>query len=128
MIEETDTKPEIEINPVSNETAPTPSRLEKFVQTSTAAKLSGTFNESAGRLKRKIGEITDDATLKDAGLNQELLGKIHKLVGSVREIRETAQTRFEKTKVEGQKILRKHGARLLDVAIDFVDDVKKLLK
>lgn len=103
------------------------SRLSEFAKTGTAAKLSGTFNETAGKLKRKFGEMTNDEALKEAGLNQELLGKIHRLVGTIREIRSGTAQKIETKKVEGQKIIRKHGAKLLDVAYELAEDLKKLI-
>ena len=61
--------------------------MDEFAKTATAAKLSGTYNKTAGYLKRKIGEIADDPELAKSGRDQQLLGKIHRLVGSVRQAR-----------------------------------------
>jgi uncharacterized protein YjbJ (UPF0337 family) len=100
---------------------------EDFNKTATAAKLSGTFNETAGFFKRKFGKFTDNPVLEEAGLEQEFLGKVHKLVGSLRGVREVALTRFNLKRVEAQAVCRKHGGRLIDVATDFVEDMKKAI-
>ncbi len=104
----------------------TPTKLEEFAKTSTAAKMSGAFNETMGSLKKNIGEFTDDAALKDAGRDQRLLGKVHRLVGSLRAVNEAAIEKFNNLRKESLAICRKHGGRSLDVASDFVDDMKKL--
>lgn len=102
-------------------------KTKTFAETATAAKLSGTYNIAAGKIKSKIAEYTDNPDLKKEGRDQELLGKIHRLVGAVRGVREATlhQVMF-KTK-ETQKICLKHGGRLIDVATDFIEDLKKTL-
>src|SRR4051812_24101477 len=77
-----------------------PTFMEKFSKTSRAAKMSGTFNEAAGYLKRKLGEGTDDSVLRQEGRNQELVGKVHHLVGEVRQVRELLVQKVEKTKAQ----------------------------
>lgn len=59
-------------------------RIEKFSESATAAEMSGKFNSVSGYLKRKLGKLTDDPALEQAGQKQELVGKIHGLVGSLR--------------------------------------------
>ncbi len=103
------------------------SKLDEFSKTSTAAKMSGAFHETSGMLKRKFGEFTNDASLKDAGREQQLLGKVHRLVGSMRGVQETALANFRNTQKESLAICRKHGGRIVDVASDLVDDIKKTL-
>lgn len=68
-----------------------PSKLDEFAKTGIAAKLSGKFHETAGTVKRKIGEVTGNPELVDEGRKQELLGKVHRLVGAVRGVREGLQ-------------------------------------
>lgn len=99
----------------------------EFAKTATAAKLSGAFNETAGLLKRKFGDLTDDASMKDAGREQQMLGKIHRLVGTVRGVREAAIEKYTSTQKESLAACRKHGGRAIDVASDLVDDIKKAL-
>lgn len=89
--------------------------------------MSGTFNETAGFFKQTLGALTDDSRLKDAGRNQQLLGKVHRLVGTIRSVREAALEKVSRTRTEGQAICRKHGGRLLDVATDFIEEMKKTL-
>lgn len=101
-----------------------PTRLEKFAQTSSAAKLSGKINQTAGFFKRKVGEITEDPELKEDGLNQELLGKVHSMVGTVRELRERTMAKAMSVRSDGTKILRKHAGKILDQANEFVQDVR----
>jgi uncharacterized protein YjbJ (UPF0337 family) len=102
-------------------------RLEEFSKTATAAKMSGSYHKTAGFLKQKLGELTDDTFLIDAGRNQQILGRVHRLVGSLRSAREAALEKFNRSRTETQAICRKHGARFLDVASDFVEDLKKTL-
>lgn len=104
-----------------------PTMAEEFAKTPTAAKMSGLFHETAGKIKRKIGEYSDDQEMKDAGRDQEILGKVHRLVGTIRDIRQTALKTWIAKRKEGQEICIKHGGRVIDVAADFVQDVKKLL-
>ncbi|MEK6773506.1 MAG: CsbD family protein [Bdellovibrionota bacterium] len=116
-IEEPNNEPKTEV---------TPTKLEEFAKTSTAAKMSGAFNETMGSLKKNFGDLTDDAALKEAGRDQRLLGKVHRLVGSLRGVSEAATEKLNKIRKESLAICRKHGGRSLDVASDFVDDLKKL--
>jgi uncharacterized protein YjbJ (UPF0337 family) len=101
------------------------SRSEEFAKTSTAAKMSGSVNETAGFFKRKFGEFTGDADLNEAGRNQQLLGKVHRLVGGLREIQELATEKVLTARKDGEKILRKHGGKLIDQASEFLDDIRK---
>ena len=89
--------------------------------------MSGTYNETAGFFKRKFGEFTDDFLIKDEGHNQQLLGKVHRLVGSLRSVRELALEKINRTRIESQAICRKYGGNLLDVTSDFVDEMKKAI-
>jgi uncharacterized protein YjbJ (UPF0337 family) len=98
---------------------------EGFSKTSKAAKLSGKIHGTKGFFKQKFGEITDDVDLKENGRNQRLLGKVHGLVGELREIRELATKRTLGFKDDGAKILQKHAGKLIDQATEFLDDIKK---
>jgi uncharacterized protein YjbJ (UPF0337 family) len=66
------------------------SRVDEFAKTARAAKMSGTYHEIVGSLKRKFGGIAEDTDLEKAGRNQQILGKVHRLVGSLRSVRESA--------------------------------------
>jgi uncharacterized protein YjbJ (UPF0337 family) len=104
-----------------------PTRSEEFAKTATAAKMSGTYHETTGYFKRKLGQLIDDPLLEDSGQNQQLLGKIHRFVGILRGIREDVSSELNSKRIESQAICRKHGGRLLDVASDFLEDMKKTL-
>jgi len=108
-------------------TAPIATEAEKkpFAETAIAAKLSGTFHQTAGKLKQKWGEFSDNPDLKVEGRNQEILGKIHRLVGTFRDVRQTVIKKYETKKQETKDICIKHGVRMIDVASDFVEDLKK---
>jgi uncharacterized protein YjbJ (UPF0337 family) len=110
-----------------SETSSDPTRKEEFLKTATAAKMSGAFNETAGFFKRKLGEFTDDSVLRDEGRDQQFLGKIHRFVGSLRSVRQAALQKVKTTRIESQKVCLKHGGRLLDLASDFVEDMKKAI-
>lgn len=103
------------------------SRMDEFVKTATAAKMSGLFHETTGKIKRKIGVLRDDKELQKEGLNQEILGKVHTLVGSVRALRKDTIKKITIKRQETKDICIKHGSRLIDVATDFVEDLKKTL-
>ncbi len=98
-----------------------------FADTATAAKLSGEYNMAVGKIKKTIAGLTDNTELRNAGRDQELKGKLHRLVGSIRGVREQAFNKFSTTRKETQQICIKHGGRLLDVATDFIEDLKKAL-
>jgi uncharacterized protein YjbJ (UPF0337 family) len=114
-IQEANTSP-----PIQPETS-----AEAFAKTSSAAKLSGKLHGTAGFFKQKIGEMTDDSEMKANGRNQRLLGKVHGLVGDLREIRELATKRMLLFKDDGTKIIQKHSGKLIDQASEFLDDIKK---
>ena len=103
------------------------SKVDAFKKTAAAAQMSGAFNQSAGLFKRKMGELTDDTSLITAGREQQLLGKVHRLVSKVREVREAAQKSLTHSRTKGAELFRKHGGQLVDLASDFVDDIKKVL-
>lgn len=103
------------------------SKIDDFSKTASAAKLSGAYHQTTGLLKRKIGEITNNPSLKDAGREQQLLGKVHTLVSKVRSVREAVQQKLTTSQNESLALCRKHGGRLIDVASDLVEDVKKIL-
>lgn len=124
------TKDEILVEEPSGATSIPPvesSEKEEFAKTATAAKLSGTYHKTAGFFKRKLGELTGDDDLQVEGRNEQILGKVHRLVGTLRGVKEAAVEKINKTRTEGQVICRKHGGKLLDVASDFVTDIKNLI-
>jgi uncharacterized protein YjbJ (UPF0337 family) len=104
-----------------------PLKPDGFAQTAGAAKLSGTFHQTVGAMKRTIGRVTDNEELKLAGENQELLGKVHELVGVVRDIRATATNKINEKRAQGIRILRTHSGKLVGGITEFARDIKKLL-
>lgn len=104
-----------------------PLKPDGFAQTAGAAKLSGTFHQTVGAMKRTIGRVTDNDDLKLAGENQELLGKVHELVGVVRDIRTTATNKINEKRAQGIRVLRTHGGKLVGGITEFARDIKKLL-
>jgi uncharacterized protein YjbJ (UPF0337 family) len=106
--------------------------LERAAGSSTAAKLSGAFHETAGKIKQKVGELSDRPELKADGRKEELLGKVHAVVGEIREIREmiagSAEKYSSQFKGEYKDLMKSQASRLLDSASAFLDDLKKKLE
>ncbi len=63
--------------------------------------------------------MIDDPQMREDGRNQQLLGKVHSLVGSVRSVKEDAVSKYHKTKNESLTVCRKHAGRIPDVASEF---------
>ena len=51
---------------------------------STTDKVKGTANEVIGKVKKGVGEATDDAELKGEGRLQEAKGKVQNAVGDAK--------------------------------------------
>ena len=101
--------------------------LERFSKTSAAANLTGSFNEAAGAIKRKLGQLTDDPELNAEGRDQQLLGKVYHLVGDLRDIRNLTNQKMADVRVELKKMVREHGGNFLDAASKLLADVKSKL-
>ena len=101
------------------------SAIDEFSETSSAAKLSGKINGTAGFFKQKLGQMTNDSAMEKSGRDQRLLGKVYGLVGDLREIKEVAKKRALGFKSEGTQLLKKHAGKLVDQASEFLNDVKK---
>jgi uncharacterized protein YjbJ (UPF0337 family) len=97
-----------------------------FSKTASAAKMSGTYNEAAGFIKRTMGRLSENLALEDAGKNQQLIGKVHRLVGSLRSAHHDVLQRLNRTRLESQAVFREHGGRLLDGTSELVDEIKKI--
>jgi uncharacterized protein YjbJ (UPF0337 family) len=104
-----------------------PTLTETISKSAAAAKMSGTYHETTGFIKRTLGKFSDDSVLERAGRNQQLLGKVHRLVGSLRSARNAVIDKLNRTRTEGQKVCREHGGKLIDGASEFVDELKKVL-
>jgi uncharacterized protein YjbJ (UPF0337 family) len=105
--------------------------LERAAGSSAAAKLSGAFHETAGKIKQKVGELSERPELQAAGRKEELLGKVHAVVGEIREIREmiagSAEKYSSQFKGEYKDLMKSQASRLLDSASAFLEDLKKKL-
>ena len=51
---------------------------------STTDKIKGTANQAAGKIKKGVGEATDDPALKGEGQAQEAKGDLQKAVGNAK--------------------------------------------
>lgn len=103
-----------------------PTKLEAFAKTATAARMSGTYHEAAGFLKRTFGTLSADSALEISGRNEQLLGKVHRLVSSIRGARNAALGKLGRARLESQALCRKHGGRLLDDASEFIDELQEV--
>lgn len=111
-------------------TEPSPqktTRLNEYAKTAQAAKLSGAFNKTVGSIKNGLGRALADDALRNSGRDQELLGKAHRFVGALRELKEATHSRLLQKRSEGIVMLKSNGGKLLDVATDCVLDLKKLI-
>jgi uncharacterized protein YjbJ (UPF0337 family) len=53
---------------------------------STKDQASGTVHEVKGKVKEKIGQLTNDPNLQDRGTDEKVAGKIQKKVGQVEKV------------------------------------------
>ena len=53
---------------------------------STTDKLKGTANQAIGKIKKGVGEATDDPALKGEGALQEAKGDLQKAVGNAKSV------------------------------------------
>lgn len=53
---------------------------------STEDKAKGTFHEVKGKVKEKIGRVTNNPDLEDEGLVEKIGGKVQKKIGQVEKI------------------------------------------
>jgi uncharacterized protein YjbJ (UPF0337 family) len=53
---------------------------------STTDKLKGTLHEVKGKVKEKVGQVTNDPDLESEGQVENLSGKIQKKVGEVKQV------------------------------------------
>lgn len=49
-------------------------------------KVEGTAHELKGKVKEKVGEMTDDPKLEDEGTDEKVGGKIQKKVGDIEKV------------------------------------------
>ena len=53
---------------------------------STKDKLEGDFHELKGKVKEKVGQVTNDPNLKSEGQSEKLAGKVQKKTGDVEKV------------------------------------------
>jgi uncharacterized protein YjbJ (UPF0337 family) len=56
------------------------------MDTSTKDQVEGKFHEVKGKVKEKVGQVTNDPNLKAEGQNENLSGKIQKKVGEIEKV------------------------------------------
>jgi uncharacterized protein YjbJ (UPF0337 family) len=57
---------------------------KEHCMSSTTDKLKGTANQAIGKIKKGVGEATDDPALKGEGTLQEAKGDLQKAVGNAK--------------------------------------------
>jgi uncharacterized protein YjbJ (UPF0337 family) len=55
---------------------------------STKDELEGTLHEAKGKVKEKVGQVTNNPNLETEGQGEKLAGKVQKKVGQVEEVLE----------------------------------------
>lgn len=129
MPKDTLTSPQNESTPpdIDFGTPITETESATFAETAAAAKMSGVYHQTAGKFKRRWGILRGDEELHAEGNNQEILGKVHRLVGSLRGLREGSLKKLMNKRKETRAACIKHGGRMLDVAGDLAEDIKKII-
>jgi uncharacterized protein YjbJ (UPF0337 family) len=65
-----------------------PPRRRRDMKPSTKDQVEGKFHEVKGKLKEKVGQVTNHPNLKQEGQAEKLAGKVQKKVGQVEEVLE----------------------------------------
>ncbi len=50
---------------------------------STQNKIAGKFHEAKGKMKQKVGQLTNDPRLEGEGIDEKIAGKVQKKIGQV---------------------------------------------
>jgi uncharacterized protein YjbJ (UPF0337 family) len=50
---------------------------------STQNKIAGKFHEAKGKMKQKVGQLTNDPRLEGEGIGEKIAGKVQKKIGQV---------------------------------------------
>ena len=53
---------------------------------STKDKIQGAINETAGKVKEKVGEATNDPNLHDEGTGDQVKGKVQSKIGDIKKV------------------------------------------
>jgi uncharacterized protein YjbJ (UPF0337 family) len=56
------------------------------MKNSTTDKIEGAVHEAKGKIKEKVGQLTNDPALEAEGQDENVTGKIQKKVGQVKEV------------------------------------------
>jgi uncharacterized protein YjbJ (UPF0337 family) len=56
------------------------------MNSSTKDQIKGEFHEVKGKIKEKVGQVTNDSDLEAEGKSENLAGKVEKKVGQVKEV------------------------------------------
>lgn len=56
------------------------------MNSSTKDQLKGKFHEVKGKIKEKVGQVTNDSELEAEGKSENLAGKVEKKVGQIKEV------------------------------------------
>jgi uncharacterized protein YjbJ (UPF0337 family) len=70
----------------SNRTAESRCAGEKPVKPGVQDEVEGQLHKLKGKVKEKVGEVTNDADLEDEGLAEEIAGKVQEKVGQVKKV------------------------------------------
>ena len=55
----------------------------------TEDEIVGNVHEAKGKIKEKVGQLTDDPDLEGAGIGEKIAGKIEKKIGEVQKVVES---------------------------------------
>ena len=53
---------------------------------STKDQVGGTIHEAKGKVKEKVGQLTNDPALQDRGNDEKVAGKVQKKVGQIEKV------------------------------------------
>jgi uncharacterized protein YjbJ (UPF0337 family) len=59
---------------------------EKTMKRSTEDQTKGTAHEVKGKIKEKVGQLTNNPDLEGAGIGEKIAGKIQKKIGQLEKI------------------------------------------
>jgi len=57
-----------------------------MTQSGTNDQVEGKFHEVKGKVKEKIGQLTNDPDLEDEGIAEEVAGKVQNKVGQLKKV------------------------------------------
>jgi uncharacterized protein YjbJ (UPF0337 family) len=60
-----------------------------MMKSSTKNEIAGEVHEVKGKIKEKVGQLTNDPDLEGAGVGEKIAGKIEKKIGQVQKVVES---------------------------------------